>query len=495
MASATRFMVLLSVALAACDGEDGRKREGGASGVDGQRAGESGSSGSGGSTGGGGAGGTKDAATGASAAADAAIDGGMPTAGSTSQPNPRDAGGIQPPPVKCVAQVSLASTHSCAVRNDGTLWCWGSNRYGQLGAEPASSPVPTPTRVAALGSDVAEVATGDGHTCARKKDGAVLCWGLNSSGQLGNGGIDGETCLDTSGAEMKCNPVPTEVTALGDARHVVAGELHSCALKADGSVLCWGGYSEFGVVGSDRTGEQTCSMNRLCAPSPRRVASMPAADELVSGALGRHTCARAADGALWCWGLNQHGQLGHDTPELSGTPLHAAESLEIVHAATGLAHTCALDPAGALYCWGSNEVGQLGNGTTNASASPVKLAPLDDGATSGPAAALASGGAHNCALRKDGTVWCWGSNRRGQLGIGAAPTQSTLPAAVDALGADTVGIAVGAQHSCAIESSGELLCWGDNSDGQLGDGTSEGETCDGDRVCRWVPVKASLPCP
>jgi hypothetical protein len=297
---------------------------------------------------------------------------------------------------------------------------------------------------------------------------------------------------------MACNPVPTQVSALGaDVVRLVAGELHACALKADGSIWCWGGYSEFGVLGGTGAGERTCSMDRLCVPTPVEVAgTVSNVADLSSSALARHTCALTAAEQLSCWGLNNSRQLGDDTIDFSAAPLRAAPQVAVVAGSLGSGHTCALDTTGQAFCWGANDIGQLGDGTHEASAAAVQVAALDDGSVPGGVAVqLVSGGSHNCARREDDTVWCWGANRRGELGIGADQNDASRPRQVAPLGAEVTDIAVGTHHSCAIKRDGSLHCWGENTHGQLGDGTTDGEPCDADRLCRWLPVRSLLSCP
>lgn len=199
-----------------------------------------------------------------------------------------------------------------------------------------------------------------------------------------------------------------------------------------------------------------------------------AGDQVVSiSAGGFHTCALTAAGGVKCWGRNDSGQLGDGSTSASMVPVDVPElDAGIVAVSAGGAHTCALDAGGGVACWGRNDFGQLGDGTTTQRTSPVPVSGLSSGVT-----AISAGGLHTCALMEWGAVKCWGNNNQGQLGDGST-TGRTTPVDVVGLGGGVSGVAAGGSdnsggHTCAWLVGGALKCWGRNDFGQLGDGTTE----------------------
>jgi alpha-tubulin suppressor-like RCC1 family protein len=167
-----------------------------------------------------------------------------------------------------------------------------------------------------------------------------------------------------------------------------------------------------------------------------------------------------------CWGGNFSGQLGDGTTTASSTPVDVIGlGSRVVAVATGDRHTCALTSTGALLCWGSNSVGQLGDGTTTDHLAPVAVSGLTGGVV-----AVAAGGSHTCALTMSGGVKCWGLSLVGQLGDGTTAERHT-PVDVVGLASGVRAIAAGEGHTCAVTLAGGAKCWGDNTSGQLGDGT------------------------
>jgi len=342
-----------------------------------------------------------------------------------------------------VASVAAGDFHTCALTTAGAVQCWGDNSSGQLG-DGSTTPSSTPVAVVGLGSGVASVAAGIYHTCALTTAGAVQCWGLNHSGQLG----DGSTTASST---------PVAVTGLGSGvASVVAGAAHTCALTTAGAVQCWG-YNVYGQLGDGST-----------TPSRTPVAVTGLGSGVVSLAAGRnHTCALTTAGAVQCWGYNGSGQLGDGSTAPSSTPV-AVTGLGsgVASVVAGADHTCALTTAGAVQCWGYNVYGQLGDGSTTASSTPVAVTGLGSGVASVTVGAL-----HTCALTTAGAVQCWGYNASGQLGDGST-TSSSTPVAVTGLGSGVASVAAGDYHTCALTTAGAVKCWGNNTSGQLGDGNT-----------------------
>jgi alpha-tubulin suppressor-like RCC1 family protein len=272
-----------------------------------------------------------------------------------------------------------------------------------------------PIQVTALGATVVEVAAGARHTCARKADGTLWCWGYNSRGEIGNG---------TTSYQLS----PALVTALGDqVVQVSAGGETTCARKADLTLWCWGD-NFFGQLGDGTTDS---------ASSPVQVAAL--GNGVVEVSAGLHTCARKADGTMWCWGQNSAGELGDGTgcppsPSLPScgrsSPVQVtALDTDVVEVSTGGYDTCARRTDGHLWCWGANDkdanYGSIGDGATCAlpmcgKASPTPVTALGTGVVE-----VAAGQSRTCARKADGTLWCWGNNFYGQLGDGTTVSRST----------------------------------------------------------------------
>ncbi len=321
----------------------------------------------------------------------------------------------------CLVAVSAAGS-TCVLRGDGTLWCWGDNFYGQL-ADGSTKDNPTPTKVGALGTTVVDVVVGREHICVRKTDGALWCWGFNDNGQLG----DGTQISKTS---------PQQVVALGTSVvEVSPSYFHTCARKSDGSLWCWG-LNKYGEIGD---GTQ---INRL---SPVQVGALgTSVAEVAAG--GYHTCARKTDGTLWCWGRNATGQLGNGTTLDSLSPVQVASlGSTVVEVAAGNAFTCARKADGTMWCWGSNFYGQIGNGTNVDTPSPIQVAALGGGVVQ---IALGVTDDTACARKADGTAWCWGSNFVGQMGDGTF-VDKQLPVQVSALGTEVADVSANLQDACA----------------------------------------------
>ncbi len=299
-----------------------------------------------------------------------------------------------------------------------------------------------------------QVVAGDLFTCALARDGAAWCWGQGSLGQLGNNATTART-------------TPVRVAGGITFRSLAAGSSHVCGVTAVGAAWCWG-YDDYGELGLT-TG--ACNNNLRffrCSDVPVAVQGAPALDSIVAAAFT--TCGIARDGAAWCWGSNDHGQLGTgsavgvvtDTPaRVVGGRIFQAITLDVNHA-------CALT-SGALYCWGSNDFGQLGADTLLTprcgvgffcATSPVRAA------AGLAAASVSAGSTHTCALAPGGMAYCWGSNQFGVLGDSSAAGGGT-PVRVTGGGVFTQ-ISSGADHTCAVDAAGQAWCWGLDTFGQLG---------------------------
>lgn len=325
--------------------------------------------------------------------------------------------------------------HSCALRADATVNCWGYNPWGQIGnATQTDAPAPVP--VSGLTGATA-IGAGYNHTCAVSAGGAVSCWGVGSSGQLGNG----STSWSSS---------PVAVSGLTGATSVVGGAAHTCARLSDGTVRCWG-YSSQGAIGNGSLSSSS---------TPVTVTGLTGAVQLAAGYY--HTCALITDGTVKCWGGNLIGQLGNGTTTSSTSPVTVSGLKDVKAIAASSHHNCALVNDGTVKCWGYNASGQLGNGSTTASSVPVLVSGLTTATSIGAAPDDA------CAVLADGTAKCWGAGPFGELGNGSA-TSSTIPVTVTGL-AGAVSIAPGWHHTCAMLGDASGRCWGSSVQGELGDG-------------------------
>jgi len=357
----------------------------------------------------------------------------------------------------CVfSEVTIAAgeRHTCAIMDNGSVSCWGGNWDGQLG-DGTTTDRNTPTQTSSLGEGRTAVAisAGEYHTCVILDDGSVSCWGNNGDGRLGDGTTTNRL-------------TPTQTSSLGTDRTAVAitaGYYHTCAILDDGSVSCWG-YNGVGHLGDGTTTNRN---------TPTQTSSLGTDRTAVAIAAGaQHTCAILDDGSVSCWGWNWGGQLGDGTNTDRNTPTPTSsfgEGRTAVAISGGVDHTCAILDDGSVSCWGYNANGRLGDGTTTNRLTPTQTSSLGTGRT---AVAITVGDYHTCVILDDGSVSCWAYNGQGQLGDGTT-TDRHDPTQTSSLGTDRTAVAIsaGGEHTCAILNDGTVSCWGNNGDGQLGDGT------------------------
>lgn len=358
---------------------------------------------------------------------------------------------LEPQPLRQQAvRLAVSRWHVCAIRSGGArtaagepapgrVHCWGSNLYGQVGVARKVQQVERPEAVPGI-EDAVAVAPGEHHTCVLHADGRVSCWGRRDGGRIGDG-------VDEPRDPYQAAPP----TRLSDLREVVALEAdgtHTCALRADGVVLCWGS-DPVGLLGG--AGFELRSR-------PTAVAGWPAAVRVSLGPT--HTCAVTAGGEVVCAG----DDLTLPPGPTSGPTRFQVHGLGPVEAMCGAAsHLCSRDRQGRVSCAGR---GYLGDGVIHHGSRPVPVTGLDR------VVALDCGGSETCAVREGGSVHCWGHD--GQTDRG--PTGRARPLVMGGI-SDVTGVAVGGgvtsdRVACVQRAQGEVMCWGRNSEGQLGDGTT-----------------------
>jgi alpha-tubulin suppressor-like RCC1 family protein len=370
-----------------------------------------------------------------------------------------------------VQSIAAGRFHTCAVDTVGLTYCWGRGLFRATGLG-VDDDTPAPSLVVLPGNQNARAIAAGGHTsCAVMVTGRLACWGRNTSGEVGTGGVPSDYVATPYG------PIIGDLTVLStNPASVDPAITHSCAVMLAGQVTCWGSGFQNKLGRGDTANH----------PTPPPPLAMPGGRAAVGVATGdSHSCALLAGGSVSCWGYNFYGQAGTGSLDSYVATPSAPISLPNGRAATrisaGASHTCAVLDDGGVACWGRDSVGQVGDGTPSVDAirTPARVTlPAGRYATE----VVASGG-FTCALLDNGTVSCWGIDNAGQLGNGdgtdlpqlSPGTPLTMPEGF------ATAITAGNSHVCAILSTTRLTCWGSDSDGQLGngDGVSGPQTAPG----------------
>lgn len=396
-------------------------------------------------------------------------------------PDPPEEEPDAPTPTNPVVSLAAGGNNTCALFEDGSLKCWGSNSVGQLGyggtdvGHIGNDETPASMPSIDVGGVVKHVAVGETYICAALSDGKIRCWGLEGLTSPGDAVPSSQTAMDVGGKVMK----------------LAAGSAHTCALLEDSTIRCWG-YAVYGQLGYGNI--QDIDYANLPGTAGAVSVGGPVAD-IAAGI--RHTCAALENGHVRCWGSNYRGALGYPGEVLIGDVslpsdqppvllLYQSEFgilfVPTIALSVGTLHGCSLHATGELACWGANssdqiwstDRGQLGYGHG-----------MDIGDNEQPATSVgvkvgsdvlqvATGDAHTCALLVSGNVRCWGGGTLGQLGYGNASNigddevPSTKPT-VD-VGGKVKQVVAGNNHTCALLENGDVRCWGYGEIGQLGYG-------------------------
>lgn len=352
----------------------------------------------------------------------------------------------------CLADVALGRRFACMLQPGGSVYCSGDNGSGQLGIGLGSAPQADPEQVrdqtSAFVADATAISAGHSHACAIRAGGSVWCWGG------GFGDVAQQIHLVDGSPVMGITKLQS-------------GDSFDCALDATGQLLCWGDNT------NGQLGDGTVTGRGTAAPVLMAAGGAPFTGIKTFTLGGSHACATTMADELYCWGFNNHGQVGDGSQTNQVVPVKSTLGTT-THVSAGRFHTCAVASDGTVSCWGSGSHNRLGRGTFDGSdaLAPIKVA-VDDKGTAFTNATQVEVGAVSCAITSDTHVWCWGDNRYGQTGNGAT---SVVPVEViDATNGQPLSgaerLIVHFAHACAQLAGGGITCWGRNTEGTFGNGT------------------------
>jgi alpha-tubulin suppressor-like RCC1 family protein len=339
-------------------------------------------------------------------------------------------------PMGTLRSVVPGGDFSCVVRSDDSVWCWGANARGQLGAG-TTAPVAAPVRVRGLGG-VSSMVAGNRHACALLRGGDLRCWGANDRGQLGDG-----TTIDRA--------IAVSPAGLDGVEQVSVGAAHTCAQNGE-AVRCWGA-NDRGQLGDGSTTDRARFV--AVAGDYRRV--------LAGGAF---TAAETAEGAVYVWGANEHGQLGDGTTADRSVPgpVTGAGAGALRLLAVGHAHALARSADGSTFGWGDGLRGALGDGAMAVRTTPIAIAGWREFTS------LVAGDGFTCGALGSDAVACAGANELGQLGDGTGVGNPVPQRITEFSRSQPRTMAAGPAGACGIIAETDLWCWGDNAVGQLAPG-------------------------
>lgn len=365
--------------------------------------------------------------------------------------------------IKNMTQIGSGSSFGCGIYA-GDAYCWGfAQRLGNGTTVQSNIPSPVVKTGVLAGKTIKQLSVGGSHACVIASDNLAYCWGIGTNGQLGN-------------ANSSVQTAPVAVSRAGvlankTIKTIAAGDSHTCVVASDDRAYCWG-FNSSGQLGTGTTTQTNV---------PIAVANGGLAGKTIKSISGSSvsTCAIASDDQVYCWGNNSSGQLGTGNTNLSYTPIAVVTSgafsgKTVKTISTGTSHVCAIASDDLPYCWGDGGVGQLGAGNNSGANAPIAV--LSSGVLSlKTVKQVALGGNSSCVVASDNNAYCWGANSSGQLGIGST-TNSNVPAAVSVSGAlankSIRSISVGINQTCALTTSYKSYCWGNNGNGQFGNNTT-----------------------
>ena len=384
-------------------------------------------------------------------------------------------------PNACITQIAVGIQFSCYLRMDGTVWCWGNNADGEVGAGVDAAYVAVPTKVSGV-SNVVEISTAEEHACALEHDGSVWCWGINDTLNLGQcGALDSSKVpvkvpkwtLSGTPAVPTCNAAQAFQAALpsGSVTSTMsAGGEHTCALGADSQLYCWGENNTGGNDGGQAGQDPNPTTGMVSVPGPLVVSGASSLGTVIDVQAGdEYTCALNNNNNVYCWGENDLGELATGNMTLSYMPEKISGFGDVGQLAVDDETGCVLTKNGSgLFCWGNGSTGIFGpaNNDSNNALTATNLTLTASRVYGGPTTETL------CISTQTGALDCWGDNTFGQLGNGDL-TMVDESTPTPALISSVTQMRIGDHHACALTQDGSLWCWGDNSVGELGgNGTS-----------------------
>ena len=340
-------------------------------------------------------------------------------------------------------QIASGVNHMAAIKTDGTLWAWGRNSYGQVGDNRTTNSIShprTPVTTFAGGTNWKQVSCGSNYTAAIKTDGTLWTWGANSFGQLG------------TNTTTRSNTPVTTFAGGTNWKQVSCGSNYTASIKTDGTLWVWG-RNNSGQLGINNT------TSPICTP----VTTFAGGTNWKQVACGGYsTAAIKTDGTIWTWGTG--GYLGTNDITQRLTPVTTfAGGTNWKQVSCGSNYTAAIKTDGTLWTWGANSFGQLGTNTTTRSNTPVTTFA---GGTNWKQ--VSCGSNYTASIKTDGTLWVWGRNNSGQLGINNTTSPICTPVTTFAGGTNWKQVACGGYSTAAIKTDGTLWTWGRNFLGELG---------------------------
>ena len=381
--------------------------------------------------------------------------------------------------VRSFGQIGPGGGHTCALASGGGVNCWGNGVNGRLGNKSNTSlKLPGDPVVDSGGNaldGIVQISGGFSHSCALDSEGGVWCWGNGANGRLGN---DASTDKDHA---VEVVDGDSSATALTGIVQIGGASASPCALTEEGGVVCWGKGND-GHLGNNSNADKDHPVDVVASGTD--TTPLSGIVKISQSSASYHTCALTEEGDVVCWGKGGNGQLGNGnnanknhpvavvTSETVTTPLGG-----IVQVTTGANHTCALTDQTGVKCWGKGSNGQLGNKSSTDTNYPVDVVD-DNSAPLTGVVQIGTGSGYTCALLEAGGVVCWGYNSDGQLGNGGATERDHAVKVLEKESSPFVlsgilQISAGYGHACALNSDGEVLCWGNGWNGRLGNNSTD----------------------